>query len=335
MFPLTKMRIENLVDSGTVPGASFQFLTQEATQSFTRGLKQISPSKKPLLSFEKNIYDIASLTKVVATTTRVMQLVESGKLALTDSLGTFLPDYHTPDLTLLDCLTHRTGLPKNIPGFPIETPSDIDAYISAARPVAKNRTIVDYSDLNFLLLGKVIEVACEKPFEAQVTDAILRPLHMEDTTFFTADKAHSVPTEVTEKRGVISGTVHDHKAFIAGGNTGHAGLFSTLDDLRRFASALLFDDGAPILTRESLARIQENYTQDLNRDRGIGYDLKPNGDHYALYHTGFTGTFIVLDIVQKKGLIVLTNRIHPSRNNSAFLEEREQIVTTFLNEKAE
>lgn len=332
MFPKTKKQIDELVRKAVVTGASYQFLTKDAVHSYTLGFKQTEPFTAPLLPSEKNIYDIASLTKVVATTTRLLQLVEEGKLALEDPVSKFLPDYHTPDLTLLDLATHRSGLPKNIPGFKIETPEDIQAYITAARPVALNRTIVDYSDLNFILLGQIIEVAGQKPFQSQITDAILKPLQMEDTTFYQADKAHSVPTEVTEKRGVITGVVHDHKAYIAGENIGHAGLFSTLADLSRFASALLFQEGAPILTAESLKLIAQNYTPQLNRDRGIGYDLKRNNNHYALYHTGFTGTFMVLDIPKQKGLIVLTNRIHPTRNNPVFLEEREKIVDTFLKE---
>lgn len=332
MFEQTTNLLHQLVHEKTVPGVSFAILTPQSTQTSVLGDKTWVPEKSPLLSSASNLYDLASLTKVLATTIRLVQLHEKALFDWKDEVVQYLPNFKHETITILDLVTHASGLPKSIPHFVIEKPSDVMRYVYSAEQVKPAKEFVEYSDINFLLLGYLIEALVPEPFEKQIEQHVLTPLGTKQTSFYSADPKSSVPTELSDKRGLITGIVHDHKAFIAGGNTGHAGLFAPLEDLLLFADAFLFDGGAPLFSRQSLDAIRENYTPNLNRDRGIGFDLRKAQDHFALYHTGFTGTFIVLDPVTQHGLIVLSNRIHPTRNNPLFLEKREEIVDTFLRE---
>ncbi|EUJ32940.1 putative beta-lactamase class C protein [Listeria floridensis FSL S10-1187] len=332
MFQDTKKLLHRLVEQQHVPGVSYAILTEEQQESDSFGLKTWQPEETPLVKSDSHIYDIASLTKVIGTATRLVQLHEQNLFEWSDPVARYLPDFNYPEITLLDLVTHSSGLQKNIPGFPIEQPEDVRRYVFSAEPVCPRNEVVEYSDINFLLLGYIIEELEDQPFETQIRANILLPLEMNSSSFYAANPAYTIPIELTEKRGLINGIVHDHKAYIALGNTGHAGLFAPLSDLMKYAHALLFQDGAPLFQSHSLAALSHNYTKNLNRDRGIGFDLRKSSDHYALYHTGFTGTFIVLDTEKKAGLIVLTNRIHPTRNNQPFLEAREHIVDTFIAE---
>ncbi|WP_439442806.1 serine hydrolase domain-containing protein [Listeria aquatica] len=332
MFEQTTTLLHNLVSEKTVPGVSFAILTPTETRTSVFGDKAWLPEKTPLLATSSNLYDLASLTKVLATTIRLVQLHEKALFDWNDAVINYLPDFKYETITILDLITHASGLPKSLPGFVIEEPDDVRAYVYSAKQIKPAKTFVEYSDLNFLLLGYLIEALVPENFEAQIEKNILSPLGARQTCFYSADPKKAVPTELTDKRGLITGIVHDHKAFIAHGNTGHAGLFAPLEDLLLFANAFLFDGGAPLFSKQSLASIQKNYTSQLNRDRGIGFDLRKIRDHFALYHTGFTGTFLVLDPVTQHGLVVLSNRIHPTRNNPLFLEKREEIVDTFLTE---
>ena len=191
---------------------------------------------------------------------------------------------------------------------------------------------VVYSDVGMIFLGEIIEYFYQKPVQEVITKEVLEPLAMFDSTF-KPDKKRCVPTEVIEKT-VIKGRVHDPKAFILKENCGSAGLFSTLNDLVKFSTWLLFDVAkkGDVLQAKTIENLFKDHTSNSQK-RSLGWDLRYNKEKQAcLYHTGFTGTFMVLDKHQQKGLIVLTNRIHPTSDNQIFLDKREKIVNTFLYE---
>ncbi|WP_163654148.1 serine hydrolase [Listeria sp. PSOL-1] len=332
MFPKTRSLLNEIITEKAAPGITYQIITKKQHETKLIGAKQLVPSKQPLTADQKNYYDIASLTKVIATTIRICQLIESKKLTTESLVQSFLPEFRYPDITVLDLLTHSSGLAKSIPGFKIENRTDLRRYVFSTEQVRARHEFVEYSDVNFLLLGYLIETL-DGAFEKSIKKHILGPLCMNDTTFYQAmNKDQSIPTEIDPNRGLIQGVVHDFKAFIAKENTGHAGLFSTMTDLSLFAQALLLNDGTPILSKEMTKRLAQNYTPSLNRSRGLGFDLKKTNHGYALYHTGFTGTFITLDLETKNGLIVLSNRVHPTRKNNLFNEKRDIIAETFLKE---
>lgn len=319
-------RLKKLVTDGIVPGISYAIITPHRTKQHVIGMKQLIPEK--VMLEPDAVYDIASLTKVIATTTLVLQHIEAGRLHLSDKVRDFLPDFRYPEVTVLHLLTHSSGLAKNIPAYTIASKEDVYRYCIATPQANPAGTDVTYADANFLLLGYIVE-QLGGDLEAQVTRNILTPLALQNTSYHPASPESCVPTEAHPDRGVITGTVHDFKAWQMDGVAGHAGLFSNLSDLIHYTKALLHD-GEPILRNESITKIAKNYTPDLNRSRGLGWDLVPSTDHFAMYHTGFTGTFIVIDLQHKTALIVLTNRVHPSRDNAIFLERRDEIVEQFM-----
>lgn len=318
--------LKKMVTDGVVPGISYAVISPNRTKQHVIGMKQLIPEKVVLEP--EAIYDIASLTKVIATTTLILQHIEAGKIHLEDPVITFLPDFRYQEVTILHLLTHSSGLAKNIPNYTIATKQDVYRYCIETPQETASGTDVTYADANFLLLGYILEVL-SGDLEKQVQTNVLVPLKMHASSFNPDVTNIFVPTELHPERGLISGQVHDFKAWKMGGVAGHAGLFSNLPDLIRFTKGLLHEDG-PLLKPETIVTLQQNYTPNLNRSRGLGWDLVPARDHFAIYHTGFTGTFLVIDLKQKAALIVLTNRIHPNRDNAVFLARREHIVNQFM-----
>ena len=193
---------------------------------------------------------------------------------------------------------------------------------------------VVYADIGLILLGQIIEVFYHRPVQAVIMTEVLRPLGMKNSTF-APPKKQCVPTELTATRGLIQGEVHDPKAFILGEHCGSAGLFSNLADLIKFAKWMLAPQTIPgILAPETVVMLYADHTPTHDLGRSLGWNLRYDQSNTpCLYHTGFTGTFMLLDQKGKNALIVLTNRVHPRVDNEAFLEWRDKIVATYLAEK--
>ncbi|ECB9832034.1 beta-lactamase family protein [Listeria monocytogenes] len=328
MFYKTKQSLDQLVQNGSTPGISYQVKTNYLEENNIMGLKSVFPEAEILPRTTENIYDIASLTKVIATTTRILQLIEQQRFQLNDPIQMYLPDFRYNNVTIMHLLTHSSGLAQNIPNFSMNTPEDVMRYVYATPQINAPGTLVTYADANFLLLGYLIS-KIDGNYETSIQNNILEPLSMTDTSFHPANKKQVIPTELDQTRGLIQGDVHDFKAWTAKSGTGHAGLFSTLSDLSKFRDALMLQHGAPILSEKTWHLMQINHTPGLNRSRGLGWDLRGES---VLYHTGFTGTFMVLDLKHQASLIVLSNRVHPSRANPNFVDKRDSIVDTFLEE---
>lgn len=332
MFTQTIKELEELPKQGIIPGISYRLYSPETVYSHVEGWKQTEPAPIPLDAAKSYRYDIASLTKVIATTTRMLQLLEAKRVHLHDTVSAYLPEFRFPDVTLSQLLTHSSGLAKNIPGYTIETPAAVKQYCYDTPLQSEPGSKVAYADVNFLLLGFIIE-QLDGDFAASIQANVVDPLELKETGFAPIAADVAIPTEWTRDRGLIQGEVHDYKAWRNGGAAGHAGLFSSLTDLGRFVHCLLFESGKPLFqTTDWQQLISTKQTASGVLDRAIGWDLVASGNHYASYHTGFTGTFIVIDFIKQTALIALSNRVHPTRNNPAFLEARNHIVTTFLSE---
>lgn len=208
------------------------------------------------------------------------------------------------------------------------------AALYTLKPAAWLGKKVVYADIGLILLGQIIEAFYHRPVQAVITTEVLRPLGMKASNF-TPEKKRCVPTELTATRGLIQGEVHDPKAFILGEHCGSAGLFSNLTDLIKFAKWMLAPQTIPgVLAPETVAMLYADHTPTHDLGRSLGWDLRYDRSNTpCLYHTGFTGTFMLLDQKGKNALIVLSNRVHPSADNEAFLEWRDKIITTYLAEK--
>lgn len=328
----TAALLHQLVDQKIVPGVSYAMICQDDIQTEVFGNKQLVPTVKPLE--EGALYDLASLTKVIGTTTVILQLLEAKKLRLDDRVAKYLPRFTDQRVTLRHLLTHTSALSGYIKNRDQLPPAELMAALYTLKPAAWLGKKVVYADIGLILLGQIIEAFYHRPVQAVITTEVLRPLGMKASTF-TPEKKRCVPTELTATRGLIQGEVHDPKAFILGEHCGSAGLFSNLTDLIKFAKWMLAPQTIPgVLAPETVAMLYADHTPTHDLGRSLGWDLRYDRSNTpCLYHTGFTGTFMLLDQKGKNALIVLSNRVHPSADNEAFLAWRDKIITTYLAEK--
>jgi serine-type D-Ala-D-Ala carboxypeptidase len=274
------------------------------------------------------MYDLASLTKVVATTTAAMILEEEGKLDISRTVQSYLPEFNAPDkaaITVRMLLTHRGGLEAFAPLWKdTRGRADYLAKINA-RPLANPPgTKMVYSDWDFILMQDVIERITGTTLDAFVAARVFGPLGMTSTRFLpdTTDAAlmrRIAPTEKDTLRGQIHGTVHDPNAWALGGVSGHAGLFSTVRDLAIFVQMLQNGGsykGTHLLTAATITRWTA--PQDPRSSRALGWDTPSDVSSAGRYfsprsfgHTGFTGTSIWVDPERGVFVVLLMNRVNP------------------------
>jgi uncharacterized protein YbbC (DUF1343 family)/CubicO group peptidase (beta-lactamase class C family) len=321
--------VRDAIDNREVPGAVVlvwhdgQVLYRKAI-----GNRSVDPRSEPMTT--DTIFDIASLTKVVCTTTAVMQLVQRGEVRLNDPVGKYLADFSKngkDDVTVRDLLTHFSGLRDDLdlttPWQGHETAVNM-AY--AEKLVAPPGSRFQYSDINFIVLGALVEQVADTTLDRYCDGHVFTPLQMTHTRFQppASWKSKIAPTDYDEDGKMLRGTVHDPTARRMGGVAGHAGLFSTVDDLAKFATALL--PGSSVLSPQMIAKMASP-AQPPNATvmRGLGWDidsqlssnrgsLLPVGSYG---HTGFTGTSLWIDPTTHTFIIVLANAVHPRGRGSA------------------
>ncbi|MDI3547801.1 MAG: hypothetical protein PWR10_1453 [Halanaerobiales bacterium] len=346
--------IQHELEEGTFPGAVLGVVNEnEILYQESFGYAQLEPVKNRMK--RESIFDLASLTKVVATTTAIMQMIEMGQINLWDYLKRYYPEFpgDKEEITIFHLLTHTSGFQAIISlwdqGFSYE--EKIKHILD--RPLeAKVGEKVIYSDLNFILLGDLIWRVTGQRLDEYVSQHIFQPLRMTMTTFNplenlpSTDKRDYAATEMCEWRGrVMIGEVHDENAYSFNGVSGHAGLFSTIDDLCIFLQMLLNGgvyNGIKVLSPRSIKLMSRDWTFILVNHRGLGWNLikNPHSSGGVLFssaafgHTGFTGTSLWVDPELKLGVALLTNRVHPTRENTKIISLRPRlhnlIVSTFF-----
>ncbi len=277
------------------------------------------------------IFDAASLTKVIATTSSVMKLFEQGKIRLADKVTVYLPGFQggTSDITVRQLLTHFSGLRPDLDLAPAWSGYDLGIRKALVdRPVAAPGERFIYSDINFILLGEIVHRVSGKPLDQFAKENIFEPLGMKDTTYRPpAEWANRIaPTEHYKgMSGPLRGVVHDETTRFMGGLAGHAGLFTTAEDLARFAEMILNGGefrGKRILSPLTIRKFTEPQTPPGQTIlRGLGWDMDSpfaanRGELFPLGsfgHTGFTGTSIWMDPLSKTAVILMTNSVHPQR----------------------
>ena len=300
------------------------------------GSRALVPAKEPM-SLD-TIFDLASLTKVVATTTSVMMLVEEGKIRLSDRVSTFIPGferYGKANITIRHLMTHVSGLRPDLDLGDMWSGSDTAIRLAIEEvPTSPPGERFVYSDINYFLLGDIVRRVSGRPLNEFAHDRIFAPLGMKDTTFLPAAslRGRIAPTELCTPLGwpcqgagmsMLRGVVHDPTARRMGGVAGHAGLFSTASDLAIFCRMLLGGGayhGVRILSPLSVAKMTMPASPPGDRNvRGLGWDLDSayssnRGELLPLGsfgHTGFTGTSIWMDPTTKMFVVFLSNRVHP------------------------
>ena len=348
-FSPVERLLQNAIDTGATPGVALLVEKNgELVYQKALGNAQIYPEPRPL-GFD-DLFDLASLTKVVATTTAIMQLTRDQRLDVREAVQRYLPEFPHPQITLWHLLTHSAGLTAWLPLYErIQTEAACrDAALQLALAHIYQTPLIytpgqesTYSDLGFIVLGYLIETLTQTPLNVYCAANIFQPLGMADTFFQPIGKPHRAGAYVATERCVwrqkiLCGEVHDENAFALGGVAGHAGLFGTLADIRRFMTTMRRcyvgeDDFVPppivrqFFTRQPLAG---------HSTRALGWDtpaktLKSSGgtllSDESVGHTGFTGTSIWLDLKCQLLILLFANRIHPSRQNHTFLNIRPKI----------
>jgi len=278
----------------------------------------------------ETVFDLASLTKVVATAPSVMLLVQRGRLKLDDPVSKYLPAFGQAgkkQVTLRQLLVHYSGLPADLRQTRRRriTSKNALSRIYQARLVAPPGQRFIYSDLGFVVLGKVVEKVTGRSLARFAQENIFSPLGMASTGFLPRPEVipNIAPTERLKEGGMLRGQVHDPLASKLGGIAGDAGLFSTARDLARFCQMFLHRgslNGVEIFHPETVALMTSVQSPDGKPDiRGFGWDIQSTyssvkGSFFSATsfgHTGYTGTSIWIDPETQTFLIILTNRVHP------------------------
>ena len=281
---------------------------------------------------EHTLWDLASLTKVLCMTSAMMQLVEQDRVALDSAVQKYLPEWTGPDkerVTVRHLLTHTSGLPAFRAYDKTTTSADSIAKLMMAEPLdARPGARYVYSDIGAYIGGKIVERVSGESLDGYVTRHVFEPLGMHETMYSPPATLlpRIAPTEIDSLRGgKLRGKVHDERAYYLGGVSAHAGIFGSASDLARFARMYL-NGGATTDVRlfRPQTVIQFTTLQDSAiSNRALGWE-KPNGTNSAGHrmspsafgHTGFTGTSIWIDPVNDFYLILLTNRVNPTRANT-------------------
>lgn len=278
---------------------------------------------------EHSLWDLASLTKVTGMTTAIMQLYEKGKIDLDAPLQRYIPEWQGPHkelVTIRALITHTSGLPADKPYDRMTHDPDSIAKLLFATPLDTLPGVrMVYSDIGAYMLGRLVERISGETLDQYLLNHVFGPLGMTETMYRppASLKPRIAPTEIDPIRGgKVWGVVHDERAYYLGGVSAHAGLFSSAHDMARFARMYLNGgelDGARIVQPATIRL----FTASQVADRALGWqkpDGKNSAGHFmsdqAFGHTGFTGTSIWIDPARDVFIILLSNRVNPTRNNN-------------------
>jgi CubicO group peptidase (beta-lactamase class C family) len=271
------------------------------------------------------LYDLASLSKVVVTTTLALWLEDQKAWKLNQPLADWLPDFTRRDITLRQLITHTSGIVAHRPFFHLgPRPDAVRRAVYDEALLADTPGGVLYSDLNFMLLGWAIEKCTDEPLDQLFQRVVATPLAMHDTRYrLTARmRTRSAATELDGDQrlspGLVRGEVHDGNAWALGGVSGHAGLFSTAADLSLFSREFLDPRHHRVLSTATQARMARHQAGRQPDVRGLGWRIEPRGwgrwPAGTIWHTGFTGTSLLISPRANIAVVLLTNAIHPTRD---------------------
>jgi uncharacterized protein YbbC (DUF1343 family) len=321
--------IEQAIEQGRMPGAVL-LVGHEGKVVYRKAYGQRALVPRTEAMTLDTIFDCASLTKVVATTSSLMKLFEQGRFRLNDKVTDYIPDFQggTSDITLRQLFTHFSGLQPDVPLAPPWTGYDTGIKLACTFKVGGPPGVrYVYSDINFILLGELVHRLSGQMLNDYARENIFLPIGMKETMFLPP--ASLIPRIAPTERWPVKtgpplrGVVHDPTARNMGGVAGHAGLFSTADDLARFCQMMLNGgelDGVRLFSPLTVAKFTEPQTPpDQPILRGLGWDIDSphSGNRGELFpigsygHTGFTGTSVWIDPLTQTYVILLANSVHP------------------------
>jgi CubicO group peptidase (beta-lactamase class C family) len=341
---------------GSVAGAQMPKNGETLEYFSERGLAVLQPERIPMT--RRTIFDLASLTKPLATTTAILLLVDEGAVELDAPVAKYLPLFSERDkeaVTIRNLLTHSSGLKpwrayheiflqkerktgEALIGSPEARTSVIDRTVRSALVHEPGEAAV-YGDLDFIVLGAVVEAVGGQRLDDFCRERIFEPLEMSDTFFIPIGRDAQPLPEPTKRRiaatencpwrdRVLWGEVHDPNASVMGGVAGHAGLFSTVDDVMKFGRVIIdtWHGRSEALPREPLRQFLTRQNLPTSSDWALGWDTptegaSSSGKHFSknsVGHLGFTGTSLWIDLDREVAIALLTNRVHLIAKKSRF-----------------
>ena len=331
--PAIDRAIEEAIQQNRLPGAVV-LVGHDGRVVYRKayGLRALVP--RPESMTVDTIFDCASLTKVIATTSSLMKLFEEGRFRLNDKVTDYIPEFQggKSDITLRNLFTHFSGLAPDVVLKPEWSGNETGLRLAyTTKPAGPPGVRHVYSDINFILLGELVHRLSGQPLNEYAKQHVFLPLGMKETTFLPPASwiPRIAPTERPDKNSPpLRGVVHDPTARFMGGVAGHAGLFSTADDLARFAQMMIDSgelDGVRVFNPLTVAKFTEPQTPpDQPVLRGLGWDIDSpyssnRGELFPIGsfgHTGFTGTSVWIDPSTKTYVILLANSVHPDARPS-------------------
>ncbi|WP_397540312.1 serine hydrolase [Rummeliibacillus pycnus] len=342
--------IQNAFNQKVMPGAVVSVTRKGITvkeQAYGYAYRylddQFTEADQPILMKQDTIFDIASISKIF-TTIAAMQLYEKGKFQLDDPVAKYIPEFAEngkENVTIRQLMTHTSGFEQGIELYKMRASREerLKAVLkhSLANPPGSKYT---YSDLNMITLGVLVERMTGQRLDEYVKQYITDPLGMKDTMYnpdiYLQPRIAATEYQPWTGRGIVWGQVHDENAWALDGVAGHAGVFSTAHDLTILGQMFLNDGkyGKALILKPSTVKLME---QNMNQafpgnDHGLGFDLNQGWymdgltDVNTIGHTGYTGTSLVISPKNKAIVILLTNRVHPTRNTESINQTRRLVA---------
>ncbi len=329
-FSNTIKLLEDGISNDIFPGYAFAVGNKDTVfVKRSNGYRSLYPQKEKMT--DNTLFDVASLTKVMVTTMVACKAIESGRISLNDSLSRFYENcYDKADITILDLLTHQSGISSDIGLSKIGISSEdaIDEILkSKSVCLPKSQTV--YSCLNFILLGDIFEKIYNISLGELAWRLVFNPLNMQNACFNPISSDVVATEYCPDLNGYACGVTQDNNARFLGGIAGSAGMFCTLDDAVNFMM-MLANDGDKYLCKRTFSLCTKNFTRGLLENRSLGFLLTGDKPTFAgdllsdgsFGHTGYTGTSILIDKDSKIWTILFTNRIHFGKENDAIVRFR-------------
>lgn len=343
------MVMQKAINDSVFPGGIVGVM-KDGALVWTQGYGYHDYSKTKPVS-DNDVYDLASLTKVIGTTTAIMKLVDEGRLSLQDTVSEYIEEFNTPDkqdITIEQMLLHTSGLPAfKVYVDKLKTRAEIIEAVRNEPLEYEPGTDYVYSDLGFILLAEIVEDVTGQRIDQYLRGNLFSPMGMFSTHFKPKDVGSWLsqripPTEIDDiyNRGIVQAEVHDERAYFMDGVAGHAGLFSSVRDIAMFSQLLL--NGGRYAGRDYLSpEIISTFTshQSPINQRAYGFDMKSEGfstagsltSDQSFGHTGFTGTSLWIDPAHNLSIIILTNRTYPNRKKGGGISRvRAEIADTIM-----
>lgn len=319
---MNTLKISELLQNGIADGAYSCFAAaigrgDEVIYKEYGGSRSVEPEMLPMT--EDTLFDMASLSKLIGTTMAALKLIEAKKLSFENKVGDFFDNcYGKENITIFQLMTHTSGIKAHFPLWlrGITPESAADEIMREGFGYTPSSDVV-YTCMGYILLGKILEKIENQPLDKIVTRLVFSPLGMKNSTYRPNGKKCAATERDAVTGEIICGVVHDENARFLDGISGNAGVFCDLDDCIRFAT-MISKKGEGYIDKSLFEYAVTDFTPNLSEHRGIGFQHIYN--RYG--HTGFTGTSIYVDKDSDLYAILLTNRVHPTRNNHKLFDIR-------------